>query len=202
MQLITCPPPRTEPIELYFRLTMSDSNPTRMSCNASQRLDLFLAEVELQNAADADEQFPAVRRMLIDYTVTNRAPIRSDSEQERQCVTAGKRIATDIPPSHHVRKLPTSSHLPSFASLERIPYGSMKMASDESHERIDFFLKIQPRRASGSRINELRAGLNKKSRSTKSRLFGSFYENGEIRQSYNDLKELLRQKQQMEDGAS
>ena len=176
-------------------MTMSDSSPTRISYIASQRLDHFLAEAELH------ERLPRISRTLVDYTATNRAPIRSDSDNEGECVEAGNGTATEIPPSHHGGRSSTPSHLPSFASLERIPYGSMTMESDENDQRIDFFLKILPRRSSESRIKELRAGFNKKSRSPKSRLFGSFSENGEIRQSYNDLKELLRQKQ-MEDDAS
>lgn len=177
------------------------SNSVGLSCNASQRLDLFLAAAELNNSAAADERNPRIRRTLIDYTVTNRAPIRSESDNEGQCIAGGNGTVTEIPPSRHSGRSPTLSHLPSFASLERIPYGSMKMESDENDERIDFFLKIHPRRSSESRLNELRAGFYKKSRSPKSRLFGSFSENGEIRQSYTDLKELLRQKQ-MEDDAS
>lgn len=183
-------------------MTMSNSSPTRSSYNASQRLDLFLSAAELHNATFADEQHTRIRRTLIDYTVTNKPPIKSDSDNEGQCVVCGNGTATEIPPSHHSGRSPKPSHLPSFASLERIPYGSMKTESDESDERIDFFLKILPRRSSESRINELRAGFNKKSRSPKSRLFGSFSENGEIRQSYKDLKELLRQKQMEDDATS
>ncbi|KAI2510024.1 hypothetical protein MHU86_4318 [Fragilaria crotonensis] len=173
---------------------MSDSSPTRSSYNASQRLDLFLSAAELH------EHLPRISRTLVDYTATNRTPIRSDSDNEGECVEAGNGTATEIPPSHHGGRSSTPSHLPSFASLERIPYGSMTMESDENDQRIDFFLKILPRRSSESRIKELRAGFYKKSRSPKSRLFGSFSETGEIRQSYNDLK-LLREKQ-MEDDAS
>jgi hypothetical protein len=168
----------------------------------SHGMDLYHSEADSQEASVVGESVPRMRRTLIDYTVTNRPPMMCDSEDRKRCVGAESRAATERSVSNSPRRSPTQLNLPSFAALEKIPYGSMRSESDDQDdERIDFFLKISPRRSSENRISELRAGFVK-SRSTKSRLFGSFNENGEIRKSYSDLKELYREKVRMERNAS
>lgn len=183
------------------RTTMNNLSTRASSHYTSRGLDLHLSGAGEQEGNAADGHLPRIRRTLIDYTVTNRLPAGSDSQNCRRSASAGTGTATDGCGSNYRRKSSAPSHLPSFASLEKIPYGSMRSKSDDSDERIDFFLKIEPRRSSESRVSEMRAGFEKP-RSTKSRLFGSFTENGEIRKSYADFKELLLQKERMEDDGS
>ena len=164
----------------------------------------------------SSDELTRPRRKLIDYTVSNRAsPVDGGDEHGKYCRRRPLTRSASIDEQKHSsssRPLTLTTQpscvLPSFSYLERVlPYaGSKSMqayASGEEEERIDFFFKIQPRRSSESKMNELRAGFEKKPRlRSKSRLFGSFTENGEIRRSYTDLKELLLRQKEEEGGSS
>jgi hypothetical protein len=149
------------------------------------------------------------RRKLIDYTISNSHTNRKRSEwavrQQNDLDSAATSRPLMLPPSPKSKKTTSTNEsgrldLPSFSYLEKIPYGSLHLAdsvptlaSSLPEERVDFFLKVRTTRIkSDSNMLELRAGFRKQ-RLQKSRLFGSFSENGERRSSYADLKRVLSQ---------
>lgn len=167
------------------------------------------AEREVCSTAETIQPQQTTRK-LIDYTVSpcNRRRLTFQQNQSRTFPSNSlpEQIDEDTPTTRTNPQaiLAASSplNLPSFLYLdEKSLYRSSSSSgiSEESPkhaERIDFFLKVQKtRRSSDSTINELRAGFgaNNKMRSQKSRLFGSFSENGECRSSYTDLKRVLSQ---------
>lgn len=182
------------------------------------------ASFEDQTLATAIDPPLIVRKKLIDYTLSNGSS--SSSHRDGACEPNAKYYTTTRQFVQHSSKrcsnkksiaqqrLPkirssfcsTKDHqtsnklmIPSFNSFEKKIRSSaaIQPASQEDEERIDFFLKVQKKRCESTKMQDFRAGLQK-SRSPKSRLFGSFGEDGVRRSSYRDLMEGRLQGTQVE----
>ena len=165
----------------------SSSGSSSRSC-ASQSQD----ERSCNDAAPNKE--PRPRRILIDYT-QSKGPNHETGKQGRYSCRPVTNTTSNRDRYEAAPKITKKPNFSSFTYPEKLDAESEKLdTSDPTDERIEFFLKIRHRRSSESRIDEIRAGFAKM-RSPKSPLFGSFTQNGEIRSSYKDLKDLLHRKE-------
>lgn len=161
----------------------------RRQYRRQQSLDSVDEEDFFDDDEDEEDEEAILQRKLIDYTVSNGRRRRVDCQE----ATSLRRLP--LGRANSMDRQTEKLILPSFNYLEKIPYSSFlqeghNTPSSEEGERIDFFLKVKKKkkRASGTKIHDFRAGLEK-SRSQKSLLFGSFLaENGARRSSYVDLK--------------
>lgn len=154
----------------------------RPSLDSIDEEDLIMIKMK-QDDLPPQEHTP--QRKLIDYTVSTRQRLISEKDA----------FVRRLPPSPSKPKIDLQTNklvVPSLNYVEKIPYGPVHITQQEdslqnNDERIDFFLKLQKRRAPTTKIQDFRAGLEK-SRLQKSRLFGAFAGNGVRRSSYTDLK--------------